>query len=364
MVSLRSSALLLSALASLVACTTEVGDDEEPAASTTGELAKLDGAHWIYDGPMPALTNPRVTVSLAGHTLRLEGTFQGSISTFAGMPHVKTKRNNGVVRVQAVYPIATAAAGYPNPAARTTAIVSAFGYRPKDDVANWGGFPFMNYQGGIAMHGPITASGSNASVWYLQRGRVSHGCNRMLGEHVTEVAHALGINMRTIWDVNPGRSGRQAGRNPSSSQWREAPVPTVTVIDGYDDLEGKPVDIDYPAYGDDPGDAPAKSMERPAGSTMFTAWIASESDTGQDLPGSGKWEAGVSGKPYVFSDAKRLRRGWVCSIPKQDIDAVFTWLGGREVPRGFCRNEAVKRCYLQAARDGVPVATAATRCDP
>lgn len=55
----------------------------------------------------------------------------------------------------------------------------------------WGWFPYIAYDGGVAMHGPITRSDS---LWYLRRGPVSHGCNRMEGEHIVELGVLLGCN--------------------------------------------------------------------------------------------------------------------------------------------------------------------------
>src|SRR5438876_577270 len=70
----------------------------------------------------------------------------------------------------------------------------------------WGGFPFIAYNQGIALHGPITSKDNagtpDMSVWYLRRGAVSGGCNRMFGEHVVEVAHMIGANMRKVYDAN------------------------------------------------------------------------------------------------------------------------------------------------------------------
>lgn len=56
---------------------------------------------------------------------------------------------------------------------------------------SFGHFPFLGYAptGGFAMHGPITRT---EDMWYLERGEVSHGCNRMAGEHAVELAVLYG----------------------------------------------------------------------------------------------------------------------------------------------------------------------------
>jgi len=65
---------------------------------------------------------------------------------------------------------------------------------PSNEKATWGGFPFIPYNRGIAFHGPITAADGQ---WKLIRGAVSHGCQRMQGEHATELANLIGVDTST-----------------------------------------------------------------------------------------------------------------------------------------------------------------------
>ena len=71
---------------------------------------------------------------------------------------------------------------------------------PYEDIDNlndyqsvrFGGFPFLGYaprENGFAMHGPINRTNEE---WFLKRGQVSHGCNRMAGEHVVELSVLAG----------------------------------------------------------------------------------------------------------------------------------------------------------------------------
>src|SRR5205085_2061351 len=129
----------------------------------------------------------------------------------------------------------------------------AASYVPNDDKATWGGFPFMTYSPGrgLAFHGPISAVWDNALgewTWRLLRGPVSHGCNRMQGEHVVELANLLGMDM-----TKPQPNGK--------SFTLETPV---TIATAYDVFGGQLVDVDYPVQ---PG------VKRPKGNVrMFRTW--------------------------------------------------------------------------------------------
>ncbi|MEI8259763.1 MAG: hypothetical protein WCJ30_29205 [Deltaproteobacteria bacterium] len=101
----------------------------------------------------------------------------------------------------------------------------------------WGGFPFMAYNGGVAFHGPITytvdgtQNGERVYEWYLQRGPVSHGCNRMQGEHVVEMAQLIGVDMHNTWGAGVKTATRAH----------------IVVTRDYDRLPtGAAVDVDYP----------------------------------------------------------------------------------------------------------------------
>ena len=90
--------------------------------------AKAD-EEWFYNGPMPALEQPRITVSLAGNTARLSGLLPLN-ATAPNLPNVMTSIENGRTRVDAVYPIATARAGKSNSSPGTYAFYYAMPYRP------------------------------------------------------------------------------------------------------------------------------------------------------------------------------------------------------------------------------------------
>jgi hypothetical protein len=181
----------------------------------------------------------------------------------------------------------------------------------------WGGFPFLPYNRGIALHGPISAVQPGVdgvaeadSVWHLLRGRVSGGCNRMMGEHVVELAHLVGFDMGTVH-----------ARDKFYNTPRVVPV-TVLSASMYDTFEGKSVDVDYPT---------GVGITRPKGNVeMFGSWVATGYADGSDLPMDEAWEGGVRGKKYSF--AAHSRKGWVCSLPMRQLAGKT----GMRAPKGFC----------------------------
>jgi hypothetical protein len=307
--------------------------------------------HWLYAGPLRALQDPNVTVSLKGHTAHVIG-YLPSGTTLPELPHVKTRPDGNRTRVDIVYPIATARPGKSNSRPGVYSFYQATPYRP-DGMAwtqeegehhvTWGGFPFLAYNQGIAFHGPITSelNGSrDASVWYLRRGAVSGGCNRMMGEHVVEMAHVLGVDMRKIYTANRAYTPTTRAK--------------VTAIADYDQLDGKYIDVDY---------ATDVGVTRPGVTygrdkvVMFGSWVATETPDGKDLPPGMKWQGGVSGTMYDFS--QHAIRDRVCSVPKGDLARMKAWtarLPENEVPLGFC---AKKKCALDALVAG---ADPVTRC--
>jgi hypothetical protein len=104
---------------------------------------------------------------------------------------------------------------------------------------------------GLAFHGPITSvwdADLGDYEWRLTRGPVSHGCQRMQGEHVVELANLLGVDMS----------------KPHSANDRATLNVPVTISTDFDKLDGHYVDVDYPA---------AKGVTRPSGDvTMFRTW--------------------------------------------------------------------------------------------
>jgi hypothetical protein len=309
----------------------------------TGEddlQAKAD-EEWFYNGAMPVLDQPAITVSLEGNTARLSGLLPLN-ATAPNLANVKSSLENGRTRIDAVYPIATARAGKSNSKPGTYSFYYAMPYRPNGQAwtpeegnhfVTWGGFPFVAYNDGIAFHGPITETTSNGiSVWLLKRGDVSGGCNRMNGEHVIELAHAIGIDMKRAYLPN-------ASFVPKTKA-------TVKVISAYDQYDGKYIDVDYPT---DVGVTRPGKIYGDANVEMFGSWVASELPNGKDLPASLKWEGGVSGQYYVF--AEHAVQNAVCSVGKSDLPKLRTWIAqrGGEVPADFC---AKKACYVTAVRNG------------
>ncbi len=248
------------------------------------------------------------------------------------LPHVKTRPENGKLRVDVVYPIATARPGKSNSRPGTYSFYQVIGYRPDgvtytaaegDHWVTWGGFPFFAYNNGIAFHGPITDRDNEApgalDVWYLQRGPVSGGCNRMMGEHIVEMTHILGVNMHKVYRAN--------------ERIRPTTTADVKVIADYDTYEGKYVDVDYPTHGSAVRPATVHGRDKVV---MFGSWVASETPDGKDLPPDMKWEGGESGNYYDFQE--HAERGWVCSMPKSSLSALADIARQRRgvLPADFC----------------------------
>ncbi len=273
---------LASALALTAACTSSSHDDaatgnDDPARSDE-ELIKSTGptSHWTYAGLVPTLESPRVTVSIKGHTAHAEGLLPRS---FIGkLPfHAKTEQVGDRTRVHVVYPIATVNPNgtLPNSTTKTRNpepyvydVCGGDNFHATNATGAFGGFPFIEYvcshkdhdgrvRSGIAFHGPITTSNG---YWSLLRGPVSHACNRMLGEHVLELAHVIGFD-RGNMDI------------------------PVEVVADFDELDGQKIDVDYPATG----------WTRPSDAIVFPIWQAvrlrADGTTQIDMP---KWACETS----------------------------------------------------------------------
>ncbi len=340
------------------AATFLVGACAEPASTGGGDedLVQKPNEHWIYSGPLPPLESAKVTVSLAGHTARVSGLVPMAVSV-PDLPHVRASTEGGRTRIDVVYPIATAGPSAGNsPAGVEYSFHQARPYRP-DGMAypasdpaghfvTWGGFPFLAYNGGIAFHGPITFQNNRTddklSVWYLRRGRVSGGCNRMMGEHVVELAHVLGISMRRIYGPN------KIYENPTAAK--------VVVTDAYDTIGDRFVDVDYPT---DVGVTRPASVHGAAKVAMFGSWVASETPDGRDLPPDMKWEGGNSGTYYDFAD--HARRDMVCSFATETLSTLkaLAALSGGELPRSICEKRA---CIVDAIARGANAASVRESC--
>ena len=245
------------------AAATTADPAEGTVDSSEDDLLKKTGptSSWSYRGLMPALESPKLTVSLEGHTVHVAGllpaSFHGRLPFYAKTEAVGTR-----TRVHLAYPIATvdpsghlpdSSTATRNPEPFAYSVCGGDNFHATNSTGAFGGFPFIEYicghkdadgrvRSGIAFHGPITSTNvSGTPYWSLLRGPVSHACNRMLGEHVLELAHVIGFDRGV----------------------RGTPV---TVIAGFDQLQGKNVDVDYPATG----------WTRPAAQTsvVFPIWQA------------------------------------------------------------------------------------------
>lgn len=225
----------------------EASPSDEGGAFTEDELRKGAAEQWVYNGTLPHLDQPSVTVSLTAHTARVTGFLPAGHTT--PLPYYADALvENGRTKISVVYPVATGAEVNSQP--DSYAINRASPWVPSDDHATWGGFPFIPFNRGIAFHGPITAQDGQ---WKLLRGPVSHGCQRMQGEHVVELANLIGVDMST----QVFRGTPVTGLN----------VP-VTVLRKTDTWNGQNVDVDYPAQ---------RGVVRPTTNVkMFKAWSADD----------------------------------------------------------------------------------------
>jgi hypothetical protein len=228
-----------------VACTAPTADED--TGSSDEDLAyDKTSPKWIYAGMLPSLDAPEITVSLASSTARVTGLLPDD---FAGdLPFYAVETQDGARRrLTVVYPVATGA--HTNGPGNYQDL-RGVPYVVTNAHAEWGGFPYLEYNHprGLALHGPITHQDHE---WHLIRGPVSHGCNRMQGEHVVEVAQLIGIDMSRphgVSDVYPIRM-------------------PVTVTTSLDSFEGQPVDVDYPAL---------PQVVRPDGARMFSTWSSDD----------------------------------------------------------------------------------------
>jgi len=252
------------------------GADETAGDVTEDELRKGAAEQWVYNGTMPRLEEPSLTVSLTAHTARVSGYVPADWNE--PLPYyADTLVEGGRTKVAVVYPIATGSEV--NSQGTSYAINRVSPWVPTNEKATWGGFPFIPYNRGIAFHGPITAQDGQ---WKLLRGPVSHGCNRMQGEHVTELAHLIGVDMTT--KVHSGAP--VTGLN----------VP-VTVLRKADTWKGMNVDVDYPAQA---------GVTRPRTNVkMFKSWSADDLATfvcplnKRELAGSKIIPAGYCARKYA-----------------------------------------------------------------
>jgi hypothetical protein len=281
--------------------------DERPRTSERTQVGPNRQCDWVYsglrrfknattDGDITPRQNPFVTVSRRGLTARVIGTLTddfvaahgGSIAAVAKeFPWVVPVRQTAVHRVRAengslparqrpiqgeivstevvalppnsvmiVYPVATAnrAAGA-NTLAGNWIITHKDRGKPNNAKGAFGRFPFLLYTGsnGHALHGPITKL-EVQQRWFLKRGEVSHGCNRMEGEHVTELAVLLGCDQdpRHLRCPNPSAGPLDDERVTVMEDFDHVPDPAKIVpvgpVTSWDRnaSDWVAVDVDYP----------------------------------------------------------------------------------------------------------------------
>jgi len=313
---LALTGLLLGLLGSTtLACTAQSADDE---ASEDAIKKPADGETppWLYEGPMPALEDVKLVTSISGHTLRVTGTLPAGFDV-AKLPFyaVTTPGAAGRTKVTVVYPVATGDKknGQWNNVPGHYDHLNVRPYRPRDagqsSKENWGGFPFLNYHDDrrFAMHGPIDyadaedidGDGRQDEEWRLRRGRISHGCQRMQGEHVLELTHMLGFDMRYP------HSTRENGP------------------DARNGVEGKYIAADLTVLAEPQLD----KFPNPAhGGAMEIVDVAyPKLDSVPALP------AGQSVMTFATWDANEMK-SWACAVKRADnpnVDARIPRTGGR-----------------------------------
>ena len=253
---MRSLTFSLAALAlASVAATACIDGPSETDELKNAEKKGGASQKWLYEGRMPKLDQPSIFVSLKAHTARITGLVPAGFTDPLPFYAVTEPAANGRTQVTIVYPVAT---GYIDPSTGLAPSgpgvyprLFAIPYTQTTDKAAWGGFPFMQYNSrGLAFHGPITSlrdAEMGDSEWRLIRGPVSHGCERMQGEHVVELAHLLGMDMS-----KPHKVGDHL----------QIEVKT-TVSTEFDSFEGELVDVDYPALA---------TVQRPVNGHIFPTW--------------------------------------------------------------------------------------------
>lgn len=257
--SLRWGVCVLATLV-LNACNLLFGKSEKAEDKTeVFQLPYTPGSkpRWVYEGLLPVLDTPRVTISTGGLTARLSGLlpehYRGQLPFYA----LTSPGPRGRVAVDVVYPISVGnktlkrdTDGLPvvdAPPGTYTPVWAFPRYDPASSALPYGGFPALLYQVdlGLALHGPITRQGA---FWMLKRGPISHGCNRMEGEHVVEMTHALGLNLKA----------------PTRHSDSHRIATTVDVVKDFDIWQGRPVDVAYPKS---PG-----TRATPPNAVVFPTW--------------------------------------------------------------------------------------------
>lgn len=276
------SHLLVASVAALMALGV-VACADDGVTDENGDTADSDLSHgansdkWVYNGTLPHLEKPSITVSRYTHTARITGLLPTGydVSKLPFYAKDQARQENGRTRIDVVYPIATGASFNLPKGNYTTERV--WPHRT-DSESPWGGFPFISYVNdalshshGVAFHGPITSSDGE---WQLIRGPVSHGCKRMQGEHVVELAHLIGVDMTSkIW---PGDTNATGTFN----------VPVKELVGETDQYEGQNVDVDYKARAEVKRPTSNVKMFQTWSSNDFPAWVCRYTgSTNSGIPG-------------------------------------------------------------------------------
>ncbi len=286
----RAALLLCLVLPStLLACAApSSGEDDSEAPDTSEDEIRRNtqSPPYVYEGPLPAIENPELTVSIVGHTLRVTGLLPASFDN-SKLPYYATSQREGTrQRLTVVYPVATGKKidGAFNNVPGVYDHLNVRPYRPNDasrGKESWGGLPFLNYHDDrrFAFHGPIDYrelggdAAGNETDWRLRRGRISAGCQRMQGEHLLELTHMLGFDMR-----HPHSTAENAVDPKNGVEGRYFPVKLTVLKEPAYDMVANPargnameiVDVAYPKEASVPP-LPAGRAVR-----VFPTWDANE----------------------------------------------------------------------------------------
>ena len=279
-------------------------EDEERDEGRIPLMSPNRPCQWTYSGlgrfknaardeGFDAAFNPRITVSRRGLTARVVGTLSDAFVAAAGgsldavrerFPWIIPVEQTAIHRVRAedfsvaarrrerrgeilttevvslpensvmlVYPVSIAKrrAGF-NTLAGNWRLEAKVMVAPNTKKGRFGRFPFLKYTvNGHAFHGPITR---NELAWELLRGEVSHGCNRMEGEHVMELAALVGCEANEAGSACPKVASGVADDESVTvmEEFDHVPDPERRVSNGivtsWDEIDEDwiGVDVDYP----------------------------------------------------------------------------------------------------------------------
>src|SRR5688572_8910554 len=124
----------------MAACAGETTTDEEINGDddvTEDQLRKGAAEQWVYNGTLPHLEEPTLTVSLTAHTARVTGYVPAGWST--PLPYyADSVASGGRTKIAVVYPIATGSEV--NSQGTNYSISRVSPWVPTNSKAAWGGF--------------------------------------------------------------------------------------------------------------------------------------------------------------------------------------------------------------------------------